>query len=116
MLVAAADMSGSIPHSGTFNGTPLTAAVGGAALQALTRGGIEALNQASTEMADELQLSGRAAGVPVTVTRSGSIMHVHLRSDIPRNAADARHDSPSAQAALHLAPPWRGSMRPREEC
>jgi glutamate-1-semialdehyde 2,1-aminomutase len=103
MSVTAADVSGSILHSGTFNGNPVTAAAGSATLQALTRERVEALNQASAQLADGIQLEGRKAGLPVTVTRSGSIMHVHLRGDIPRNAVEARRDPPTAQAALHLA-------------
>lgn len=78
MELTAADRHDALLHAGTFNGNPLAAAAGVACLTALDERAIADLNRRATEL---------AARIPISVRRSGSIMHV---------------DAPDP-AALHLA-------------
>lgn len=80
LAVTAADRDGRLMHAGTFNGNPLAAAAGVAALGALDEEAIATLNERAAQLAQRVERSG------YTVRRSGSIMQV---------------DAPDA-AALHL--------------
>ncbi|MDQ3890314.1 MAG: aminotransferase class III-fold pyridoxal phosphate-dependent enzyme [Actinomycetota bacterium] len=83
MAVTAGDRSDRLPHSGTFNGNPVTAAAGLAGLAALDGEAIERLNRRARELAGRIEAEGATAGVRVVVRRSGSIMHVHLAEGDP---------------------------------
>ena len=93
---------GGFAHSGTFNGNPAVAAAGLASLQALDSGAIATLNARAERLALEIERAGRDADCPVSVTRAGSIMHVHLGPAAPTAAAAARGLADPATAALHL--------------
>ena len=93
---------GAISHSGTFNGHLVSARAGRVALEHLTAAAIDQLNEAAAKLANRVETAGRAAGLPVLVTRFGSMMHVHLQELEPRNAGQVTAD-PADVAALHLA-------------
>lgn len=93
---------GAIKHSGTFNGHLVSARAGLTALEHLTRPAIERMNASTEKLADRIEMSGRAHGLPVIVTRFGSMLHVHLQKMKPTQAAHVMHDSTDV-AALHLA-------------
>jgi glutamate-1-semialdehyde 2,1-aminomutase len=98
----ASSIPGHLSHSGTFNGH-LTAAVAGAAtLRDLDDRTIAHLDRSALRLADEITASGRAAGLPVTVTRAGSILNVHLMDTAPTNRSEVRTEDPRI-TALHLA-------------
>jgi glutamate-1-semialdehyde 2,1-aminomutase len=99
--LTAAD-SGSLPHSGTFNANSATVAAGMAALKAFDEAAIEQLNRAAAEVARGIESAGRRAGLPCTVTRSGSIMQVHLLDAPPTNAGEVAKADRQRVAALHL--------------
>lgn len=102
MAVTAATSSDSLVHSGTFNGNPLTMAAGIASMERLDEDAIQALNARAATMAAAIGESAAAADIAATVTRSGSILHVHLQSTVPRRADEVTSDHGSV-AALHLA-------------
>lgn len=93
---------GSLPHSGTFNGNRATLAAGSASLQALDAEAIIQLNIRAERLAAAIEAAGTAAGIAVSVTRAGSIMHVHLLPEAPTNAAEASGADPEKTTAMHL--------------
>ncbi|HWL59886.1 MAG TPA: aminotransferase class III-fold pyridoxal phosphate-dependent enzyme [Microbacteriaceae bacterium] len=91
-----------LEHSGTFNGNIPAVAGGVVALRHLDGARIEQLNTDAALLAERIEAAGRASGMPVTVTRSGSIMNVHpgaARVHTPK----AAHRGLTFRAALHLA-------------
>ncbi|GAB3060411.1 aspartate aminotransferase family protein [Sediminivirga luteola] len=95
-------VSGRLDHAGTFNGNPVASVAGLAALRRLDVTAIARLNGSAAKLADEIAAAGAAAGAPVVVTRSGSILNVHPGADAVRAPADARR-APGFRAALHLS-------------
>ncbi|GGJ22022.1 aspartate aminotransferase family protein [Paenarthrobacter histidinolovorans] len=93
---------GAITHSGTFNGHLVSARAGLTALEHLSRSAIGNMNASTEKLADRIEMSGRAHGLPVIVTRFGSMMHVHLQEMKPTQAAHVTPNSTDT-AALHLA-------------
>jgi glutamate-1-semialdehyde 2,1-aminomutase len=71
-------LDGELQHSGTFNGNVATMTAGIAALDALDASRIATLNGRAKQLSSELAAAGRATGLDVTVSRAGSIMHVHV--------------------------------------
>lgn len=94
---------GSLSHSGTFNGNIASMSAGCAALAALDAGAIAELNARAERLAGEISAGARRAGVPVSVTRSGSIMQVHLAPEPPRSAAEVKAIPARWTALLHIA-------------
>jgi glutamate-1-semialdehyde 2,1-aminomutase len=94
-------------HSGTFNGNVMTCAAGWEAMRYLDGGAIDRLNAFGAELANRLAESGRAAKLPLVVTRAGSILCIHFMEVPPTNAAEAR---PTHEAAkwFHLAAMMEG--------
>jgi glutamate-1-semialdehyde 2,1-aminomutase len=90
LCLTAASRAGSLAHSGTFNGNAVACAAGVVALRHLDETAIATLNERAALIATGIQRVGRLAGCPVSVTRAGSIMHVHL-------------PAPRRPAELHLA-------------
>jgi glutamate-1-semialdehyde 2,1-aminomutase len=102
LLLLTVESRGGFAHSGTFNGNPAVAAAGLASLEALDASAIAALNAHAERLATAIDAAGGESGVPVSVTRAGSIMHVHLSAEAPGDAAAARAIVGPAVAALHL--------------
>ncbi len=67
-----------IPHGGTFNANPLTAAAGLATLAELTPDRFDALASLTGELADRLAEVCSRAGFEAEVTRAGSLFNLHL--------------------------------------
>jgi glutamate-1-semialdehyde 2,1-aminomutase len=103
MELTSAARPGSLPGSGTFNGNVITMVAGAASLTALDAAAIMTLNGRAASLADRIEAAARRAGMPVSVTRAGSILHVHLLAEPPVNAEQARVVPAGWQAALHLA-------------
>jgi glutamate-1-semialdehyde aminotransferase len=72
------------------------------ALGHLTETAIDKLNKSAESLAERIESAGRSAGLPVLVTRFGSMMHVHLQELVPVHAEQVSAD-PGDTAALHLA-------------
>jgi glutamate-1-semialdehyde 2,1-aminomutase len=103
LMQTATSRPGHLPHSGTFNGHLAAAAAGLANLAHLDATAIQRLDSMGKALAERVAQSGRAAGLPVTVTRSSSILQVHFADAAPVNAADVRAQDGALHAALHLA-------------
>jgi glutamate-1-semialdehyde 2,1-aminomutase len=101
LALTAADRPDGLKHSGTFNGNPVTMAAGLASMRLLDSGTIDTLNARAAALADSIEGSGRSVGIPVTVTRYGSILHVHLSEAAPANAEETRGEPAAGIVALH---------------
>lgn len=107
MQLTAADQPGALRHSGTFNGNPVTAAAGLAALTHLTTDAIDRLNSRAEGLAGAIAVTCSELGLRAAVTRAGSILQVHLLNDgAPDSfsgAADLQTATAPDQALLHIA-------------
>lgn len=90
-----------LEHSGTFNGHIPAVAGGIVALQHLPAEVIARLNADAAELAARITAAGIEHGVPVTVTRAGSIMNVHPGAAPVLGPEDA-HRGAAFRAGLHL--------------
>jgi glutamate-1-semialdehyde 2,1-aminomutase len=86
-------------HSGTFNGNPVTTAAGLVSLQHLTAAQIDTMAARAAEL--ETVLAKAAAGVPLSVRRSGSMLQLFI-SEVAPDAIPERTDG-AAMTAFHLA-------------
>ena len=78
-----------LAHSGTTNGYLGAMAAGVVTLELLTEDAIGLLRTRAARLAASIESSGAAAGLPVTVTRAGSIMNVHFSAHAPRTYREA---------------------------
>ncbi|MGW1076285.1 aspartate aminotransferase family protein [Streptomyces sp. NPDC002537] len=101
--LTAASREDFLPHSGTSNGHLVAVAAGAATLNHLDSVAVASLDRKAEVLADAITAAASSAGLPVTVTRAGSILNVHLTAVAPRNAADVRRAAGPFRAALHLA-------------
>jgi len=92
-----------LPHSGTFNGNVLSMAAGTVSMELLTAAQIARLNAMAARLAEEITRAGKLAGLEVTVTRAGSIMHVHFLAAAPADHESAERADRRPGALLHLA-------------
>lgn len=91
-----------VNHSGTFNGHLVTARAGLVALEHLTVEAIARMNGAAEKLASRIESSGRTTGLPVTVLRFGSMLHVHMQGTAPTHFGEVRQDSDDV-LGLHMA-------------
>jgi glutamate-1-semialdehyde 2,1-aminomutase len=99
-------------HSGTFNGNPVTMAAGLASMSELTQSKIDAMARQACELQFGLQRKAADAGLPLTVTRSGSLLNVFFAPEVPE-AVVVRPDQ-RLMALYHAAAMNRGlSLAPR---
>ncbi|MBH1938984.1 aminotransferase class III-fold pyridoxal phosphate-dependent enzyme [Streptomyces sp. AV19] len=104
MKLTAADRSGFLRHSGTFNGHLSAAAAGAATLNHLDSGVIDVLNVKAEFLANTIGNIASDAGLPMAVTRAGSILQVHTTAtEVPTTAEHVRGTAGPLQDALHLA-------------
>ena len=103
MNLTSARDGGRLSHSGTFNGNVVTMRAGAASLRALDDSAISVLNRRAAWLADKIEAAARRVGVPASVTRAGSILHVHLADEAP-HAHEATKTVPGKWVSeLHLA-------------
>ncbi|MDY7104127.1 MAG: aminotransferase class III-fold pyridoxal phosphate-dependent enzyme [Actinomycetota bacterium] len=87
-------------HSGTFNGNRITAVAGAVSVRELTAARIDTMASLAADLDDGLRRLAARHGVPLTVSRAGSLLNLFVTSEVPRPGD--RPDGP-AMAALHLA-------------
>src|SRR5215469_796132 len=92
---------GSIFHSGTFNGNPVTCAAGMVSIRELTQARIDKMAQQGERLAAELARAARQLELPFSVRRCGSLLNVFFLKE-PPPATISRDDS-RAIANFHLA-------------
>jgi glutamate-1-semialdehyde 2,1-aminomutase len=95
--------AGSLPHSGTFNGSPIVMVAGAVALELLDAGECERLNALGDRLRDGIDALGRELGLAVTASGLGSLLTIHLLDEPPRSYREARAADPEAVRLLHLA-------------
>jgi glutamate-1-semialdehyde 2,1-aminomutase len=100
--------AGVISWGGTFNGNPVSAAAGVAALTELTEDVIEGLNASGETLVESVNDALRADGLPVHVTGVGSLFNIHTRSDPITDGSAAMIVDRELLAALHLGLMNRG--------
>ncbi len=74
-----------LPHSGTFSANPLTMAAGLAAMRLFDAEAVARLNELGDLARREIGAAISAAGVPASVTGTGSMFRIHLRATPPRD-------------------------------
>lgn len=89
-------------HSGTMNGHLAAMAAGAVSLELLTADAITQLTTRASSLADAIRSAGAAAGLPVTVTRAGSILNVHFSASAPRDYREAAAADTSLRRDLYL--------------
>ncbi len=92
---------GTIFHSGTFNGNPVTCAAGAVSVRELTQSRIDKMATQAERLAAELARAARQLGLPFSVRHYGSLMNVFFLKE-PPPATIAREDA-RAIASFHLA-------------
>ncbi|MFZ0245307.1 aspartate aminotransferase family protein [Candidatus Binatus sp.] len=92
---------GTIFHSGTFNGNPVSCAAGVVSVRELTQARIEKMAKQAERLAAELARAARQVGLPFSVRHYGSLMNVFFLKE-PPPATIARDDA-RAIANFHLA-------------
>ena len=92
---------GSIVHSGTFNGNPVTCAAGVVSMRELTQARIDKMAKQAERLAAELARAARQVGLPFSVRHYGSLMNVFFLKEPPL-ATIGREDA-RAIANFHLA-------------
>ncbi len=92
---------GSIFHSGTFNGNPVTCAAGAVSMRELTQARIDKMAKQGERLAAELARAARQVDLPFSVRHYGSLMNVFFLKE-PPPATIARDDA-RAIANFHLA-------------
>lgn len=104
LRLTAATTEGHLHHSGTFNGHLAAAAAGTVTLRHLDGPAIDRLDHHARRLATAITDAGARAGLPVSVTRAGSILNVHLSPTPPQDVRQARATAETPLlAALHLA-------------
>jgi glutamate-1-semialdehyde 2,1-aminomutase len=97
-----------LPHSGTFNGNPVTCAAGAAAVRALDAAAVERLAEAGERLHDSLEASAARHGLDVPVARAGSLLHLDAGrlagSDEPDLGPADRFHLEALEQGLFLAP------------
>lgn len=92
-----------LSHSGTFNGNVATVTAGAASIRLLDEQAIAVLNGRAAALAADIEAAGARAGVPVAVSRAGSILQVHVAASCPTRAVVWSPASSRTASALHLA-------------
>ena len=88
-------------HSGTFNGNPVTMAAGLASMHELTQSKIDTMERQARVLQTGLQRKAAQAGLPLTVSRSGSLLNLFFAPEIPE-AVIVRPDQ-RLMGLFHLA-------------
>ena len=104
--------TGSISHSGTYNGNAATMAAGIRTLELFGRSEVAALNRLGDGVRDGLARLFERIGVAATVTGYGSVMQLHFAPGPLRTIQDADRADRRALRVLHLSLLNRGVFAP----
>lgn len=103
-LMAQVAPAGPVYQAGTLSGNPISVAAGLATLRQLQRpGSYETLDALGAELAAALESAAKAAGVPVTVQRAGSMLTPFFTEGEVRNLDEARRSDTAAYARFFHA-------------
>ena len=91
-----------ISQSGTYNGNPIAAVAGIAALREMTKDAYTQLNEMTENLGSELQMVFDDANVTASVLVAGSIFRIFFLDMLPRNYRQAAQDSKEKHRWLHF--------------
>ncbi len=77
------------PHSGTFSANPITTTAGRVAMELFDEESVAGLNKLTSIATDQIREAIKVAGVPASVTGSGSMLRVHLSETPPSTYREA---------------------------
>ena len=105
---------GPVYQAGTLSGNPLAMAAGQATLATIraTAGAYDRLEALGARLERGLAEAGRAAGLALTVARSGSTLTPFFLASAPRNWSEARQADTAAFARFHAVTLDRGVHLP----
>jgi glutamate-1-semialdehyde 2,1-aminomutase len=89
------------PHSGTFSANPISVGAGLAAMEKFDRRAVDRLNALTRLAITRVEEAIRQTGVTASVTGTGSMFRVHLKSKPPRDYREA-HLSPEENKRLKV--------------
>jgi len=78
-----------LPHSGTFSANPITMTAGRVAMELYDAESVKRLNQLGDLARDRIAEAISVSGVPASVTGTGSLFRIHLKSEAPTNYRSA---------------------------
>ena len=90
-----------LPHSGTFSANPMTMAAGLTAMELFDAVAVTRLNRLGRKARRQIKEAISVAGAPASVTGTGSMFRVHLRSIPPRDYRSS-FPTPGEAEALRL--------------
>ncbi|WP_340110881.1 aspartate aminotransferase family protein [Maribellus mangrovi] len=74
-----------LPHSGTFSANPITMTAGFKAMEYFDRKAVKDLNALTNKAIAQIREAIKLADVPISITGSGSMFRMHLRSTPPKS-------------------------------
>lgn len=89
------------PHSGTFSANPISVGAGLAAMEKFTRSEVDRLNALTRVAVKRVEDAIRQTGAVASVTGTGSMFRVHLKTTPPRDYREA-HLSPDENRRLKV--------------
>jgi glutamate-1-semialdehyde 2,1-aminomutase len=101
-LFDASSGQAAIPHSGTFNGNPVTMVAGIATLEQLTEPVLGELNAAGDRVRGRLHEFGAKYAVPMQVTGIGSLFKIHFSARPVRDYRSGQRASHTIHEALFM--------------
>ena len=104
--------SGPVYQAGTMSGHPLAMAAGQATLELLTAALYRRLERCAGLLERELRAAAATAGVPVSLSRIGSLLTVFFRRHPPNNFSEVLQADASRFAEFHSALAARGVLIP----
>jgi glutamate-1-semialdehyde 2,1-aminomutase len=92
-----------LPHSGTYNGNPITMVAGVKALELLTHDAYSLLNALGDRIRDRARETLKSAGIAGQVTGIGSLLHLHFTDRPVTDYRTAATGDKELNAFLHLS-------------
>ena len=90
------------PHSGTFSANPITMTAGRVAMELFDEKAVRDLNKLTQTAMDQIFEAIKIADVPVSITGSGSMLRIHLKSKAPQNYREAWQNPDEAALLVKL--------------
>ena len=87
-----------LPQSGTFSANPITMTAGSVAMKLYDVGEVVRLNQLGRIARERILEAIAVAGVPATVTGTGSMFRIHLKEHAPTDYRSAFYSPPEQHA------------------
>lgn len=93
---------GYISHSGTFNGNKVGMAAGAESVKLLNETAIEKLEKLAIKLENNIKASVKSLGLPISINRAGSLIHVHFVKDNPIDYATTKGPYKDLTKIMHI--------------